>query len=254
MKCAFGDLFINNLKFKSDSKTGETTPFNIGINERASGKETTHYAYNWQGSIPTISFTDFEEYLDPEFVWKEDKKADEKVRDKKAADRKEKWKPMADTEDMDLKRGFTANCVMWMLEHISPDRQIGDGWMQIGTFLKFKCDDAENFCEYPIFEDAFEVFDTWSKGGGNYIASKIRQHWDSFSEDVIKNFCGSTDVAGGEFYKTRDIDDLSYKITNAVKFYKKILKKSNIAKKALNRFSVSNIKKYENIFDKILVK
>ena len=60
--------------------------------------------------------------------------------------------------------------------------------------------------------------------------------------------------SGGEFYKTRDIDDLSYKITNAVKFYKKILKKSNIAKKALNRFSVSNIKKYENIFDKILIK
>ena len=185
MKCAFGDLFTNNHKFKTDPKTGETTPFNIGINERASGKETTHYAYNWQGSIPTISFADFEQYLDPEFVWKEDKKVDEKAREKKAADRKEKWKPMADTEDMDLKRGFTANCVMWMLEHISPDREIGEGWMQIGTFLKFKCDDAENFCEYPIFEDAFEVFDTWSKGGKNYIASKIRQHWDSFSEDVI---------------------------------------------------------------------
>jgi hypothetical protein len=155
MKCAFGDLFTNNHKFKTDSKTGETTPFNVGINERASGKETTHYAYNCQGSIPTISFTYFEQYLDPQFVWKEDKKVDEKTRDKKAANRKEKWKPMADTEDMDLKRGFTANDVMWRYER----RLIFEGEH---TFLKIEGNErALNFRVSAIL------------GGGSFTSVRL---------------------------------------------------------------------------------
>ena len=60
--------------------------------------------------------------------------------------------------------------------------------------------------------------------------------------------------SGGTFYKTGNIDDLANKIENVVKNYKKNLKKNFIAKKGLNRFSELNIKKYEKIFDKILIK
>ncbi len=59
---------------------------------------------------------------------------------------------------------------------------------------------------------------------------------------------------GGTFYKTRDINDLANKIKNVDKYYKKELKKNITAKKKLNRFSELNIKKYEKIFDRVLIK
>ncbi len=59
---------------------------------------------------------------------------------------------------------------------------------------------------------------------------------------------------GGTFYNARDINDLAKKIKNVVKYYKKELKKNVIAKNKLNRFSELNIKKYEQIFDKVLIK
>ena len=182
MKCAFGDFFSQHTKFKTDPKSGETSPNTTGIYERASTKGNAQYVFNWQGSIPEISFTDFERYLDPEFVWKEDKKADEKARDKKAADRAAKWNPMEGSGLLDMERGFTAPNVMWLLEHIDPNRELTGGWLQVLTFLKQKCGmDAT----YPIFEDAFEVFKTWSEPSSRYIESTIRGHWDSVESDVI---------------------------------------------------------------------
>ena len=60
--------------------------------------------------------------------------------------------------------------------------------------------------------------------------------------------------SGGEYYESRNIDDLSDKIKKIVKFYKMSLKKNNIAKKNLYKFSEKNIRKYEKIFDKVLIK
>ena len=60
--------------------------------------------------------------------------------------------------------------------------------------------------------------------------------------------------SGGEYYESRNIDDLSFKIKKIVKFYKMSLKKNSIAKKSLYRFSEKNIRKYEKIFDKVLIK
>ena len=60
--------------------------------------------------------------------------------------------------------------------------------------------------------------------------------------------------SGGEYYESRNINDLSNKIKKIVKFYKTSLKKNNKAKKKLHRFSKKNIKKYEKIFDRILIK
>lgn len=60
--------------------------------------------------------------------------------------------------------------------------------------------------------------------------------------------------SGGEYYESKNIKDLSEKIKKIVKFYKISVKKNNRAKKKLYRFSEKNVKKYENIFDKILIK
>ena len=59
---------------------------------------------------------------------------------------------------------------------------------------------------------------------------------------------------GGDFYKSGNIDDLSNKIKKAVKFYELSIKKNKIAQKKLYRFSEKNIKKYEKVFDQILIK
>lgn len=59
---------------------------------------------------------------------------------------------------------------------------------------------------------------------------------------------------GGDFYEAGNIKDLSNKICNVVSNYKKGLKKNRKAKDNLDRFSTSNIKKYEKIFDRSLTK
>ena len=59
---------------------------------------------------------------------------------------------------------------------------------------------------------------------------------------------------GGDFYEAGNIKDLSNKICNVVSNYKKGLKKNKKAKDNLDRFSTSNIRKYEKIFDRSLTK
>ncbi len=59
---------------------------------------------------------------------------------------------------------------------------------------------------------------------------------------------------GGDFYEVGNIKDLSNKICNVVNNYKIRLKKNKKARDNLDRFSTSNIKKYEKIFDRILTK
>jgi hypothetical protein len=102
--------------------------------------------------------------------------------EKKAADRDAKWNPIVSSAEQDMERGFTAKNVMWMLEHIDPDRKLTGGWLQVLTFLKQKCGEDAT---YPIFDDAFQVFKTWSEPSSRYIESAIRGHWDSVESDVI---------------------------------------------------------------------
>ena len=59
---------------------------------------------------------------------------------------------------------------------------------------------------------------------------------------------------GGYFYETGNIKDLTNKIYNVVNNYKMGLKKNKKARENLDRFSIGNIKKYEKIFDRILIK
>ena len=54
---------------------------------------------------------------------------------------------------------------MFLLEYIDPNNKRTDGWMQVAAFLKFKCGEE---ADYPIFEDAFDVFDQWSEPGVTY--------------------------------------------------------------------------------------
>ena len=57
---------------------------------------------------------------------------------------------------------------------------------------------------------------------------------------------------GGELYESGNEFQLSKKINKVLKNYNQYVKKTSIAKKALNRFTKNNIKKYEDIFDNIL--
>ncbi len=59
---------------------------------------------------------------------------------------------------------------------------------------------------------------------------------------------------GGDYYKSKNIEDLSNKIIKVVKSYAISLRKNKVARDKLIRFSEKNIEKYEKIFDKILIK
>ena len=59
---------------------------------------------------------------------------------------------------------------------------------------------------------------------------------------------------GGDYYKSKNIEDLSNKIIKVVKYYAISLRKNKVARDKLIRFSEKNIEKYEKIFDKILIK
>ena len=97
-----------------------------------------------------------------------------------------------------------------------------------------------------------------------YICSSLYEGFPNAVVDALnynmpvissKNHGGINEIIlnnrGGELYDVGNQNQLAKKIFHISRNYNSSIKKTFIAKKFLNRFTKSNIKKYENLFDKV---
>ena len=101
-------------------------------------------------------------------------------------------------------------------------------------------------CKIYICSSFFEGFPNAVVEAINYNMPVISSKNHGGIEEIILN------GKGGELYESGNEFQLSEKINKILKNYNRHVKKTLLAKKALNRFTKNNIKKYEDIFDNIL--
>eukprot|EP01050_Picozoa_sp_SAG11_P016049 SAG11_NODE_2142_length_3755_cov_211.276805_1_plen_1109_part_10 len=180
-KESIGDFFAPSRQFSLNNTTGEVSKTQT-LYEKPSAKGKPQYVYNFLGSIPTVPFTEIESMLNPDLLYEKKLSPKELLRQQRQEEKQIKYKPLNTDED-DIARGFSADDVMWMLERIDCNRSRSNGWLQVGSFLRNKCD--QEYAEYPCFEDGLYVWDTWSQTGQEYNSAEMESCYNSLTGDEV---------------------------------------------------------------------